>query len=222
MCPLLINVMRASWHIYVSFSCILAHGVFLTPHIEHKVKEDAAMQLSAHSICIMTASLIARFMGPTWDPSGADWTQVGPMLAPWILLSGMTWKRFPIYWHFVRGSPVVSHHMGPVMRSNKLSVCGILICHDGHVTIYRERHFCFMHWVISFDTSFLSITKAKYCWCVVYACRGLFCVQSKQYPGICLPALCQRLLQGWRRTRRRGYTGFLLWFHPFQMNMFHL
>ena len=35
-------------------------------------------------------SLIARFMGPTWGPSEADRTQVGPMLAPWILLSGMT------------------------------------------------------------------------------------------------------------------------------------
>ena len=34
-------------------------------------------------------SLIARFMGPTWGPSGADRTQVGPMLAPWILLSGI-------------------------------------------------------------------------------------------------------------------------------------
>ena len=30
----------------------------------------------------------ARFMGPTWGPSGADRTQVGPMLAPWTLLSG--------------------------------------------------------------------------------------------------------------------------------------
>ena len=35
------------------------------------------------------ASLIARFMGPTWGPSGADRTQVGPMLAPWTLLSGL-------------------------------------------------------------------------------------------------------------------------------------
>ena len=26
-------------------------------------------------------------MGPTWGPSGADRTQVGPMLAPWTLLS---------------------------------------------------------------------------------------------------------------------------------------
>ena len=32
--------------------------------------------------------LIARFMGPTWGPSAADRTQVGPMLAPWTLLSG--------------------------------------------------------------------------------------------------------------------------------------
>ena len=28
------------------------------------------------------SSLIARFMGPTWGPSGAGRTQVGPMLAP--------------------------------------------------------------------------------------------------------------------------------------------
>ena len=27
-------------------------------------------------------------MGPAWGPSGADRTQVGPMLAPWTLLSG--------------------------------------------------------------------------------------------------------------------------------------
>ena len=33
-------------------------------------------------------ALIARFMGPTWGPSGAETTQVGPMLVPWSLLSG--------------------------------------------------------------------------------------------------------------------------------------
>ena len=33
-------------------------------------------------------TLIARFMRSTWGPSGADRTQVGPMLAPWDLLSG--------------------------------------------------------------------------------------------------------------------------------------
>ena len=34
--------------------------------------------------------LITRFMGPTWGLSGADRTHVGPMLAPWALLSGYT------------------------------------------------------------------------------------------------------------------------------------
>ena len=34
-------------------------------------------------------SLITRLMGPTWGPSGADRTQVGPLLAPWTLLSGI-------------------------------------------------------------------------------------------------------------------------------------
>ena len=43
------------------------------------------------------ASLIARFMGPTWGPSGADRTQVGPMLAPWTSLSGLsTWRNLDI------------------------------------------------------------------------------------------------------------------------------
>ena len=38
---------------------------------------------------IAVTSLIARFMGPTRGPSGADRTQVGPMLAPWTLLSAI-------------------------------------------------------------------------------------------------------------------------------------
>ena len=33
-------------------------------------------------------TLIARFVGPTWGPSGADRTQVVPMLAPGTLLYG--------------------------------------------------------------------------------------------------------------------------------------
>ena len=37
---------------------------------------------------ITKTTLIARFMEPSWSPSGADRTQVGPMLAPWTLLSG--------------------------------------------------------------------------------------------------------------------------------------
>ena len=39
---------------------------------------------------LQSTPMIARFMGPTWGPSGADRTQVGPMLAPWTLLSSRT------------------------------------------------------------------------------------------------------------------------------------
>ena len=35
----------------------------------------------------ITISLITKFMGPTRGPYGADRTQMGPMLAPWTLLS---------------------------------------------------------------------------------------------------------------------------------------
>ena len=38
-------------------------------------------------------SLIARFTGPTWGPSGADRTQMGPILVPWTLLCGL------VFWH---------------------------------------------------------------------------------------------------------------------------
>ena len=42
-------------------------------------------------------TLIARFMGPTCGPSGADRTQVGPMLAPWTLLSEYARRRVTRY-----------------------------------------------------------------------------------------------------------------------------
>ena len=40
---------------------------------------------------------IARYMGPTWGPSGADRTQAGPMLAPWTLLSGMLYQFYACF-----------------------------------------------------------------------------------------------------------------------------
>ena len=38
-------------------------------------------------------SQIAKFMGPTWGPPGSCRPQMGPMLAPWTLLSGI-WMYF--------------------------------------------------------------------------------------------------------------------------------
>ena len=52
--------------------------------------------------CNGFATQLARFMGPTWGPSRADRTQVGPMLAPWTLLSGYKKKQNGIKLHIIR------------------------------------------------------------------------------------------------------------------------
>ena len=53
--------------------------------------------------------LIARFLGPTWGPPGADRTQVGPILAPWISLSG-TWRVQVLRISRIRGYGFVLFH----------------------------------------------------------------------------------------------------------------
>ena len=61
---------------------------------------DSTLEQLSHGFsdgcCILLAewdiympSQIVRIMGPIWVPPGADRTQVGPMLAPWTLLSGL-------------------------------------------------------------------------------------------------------------------------------------
>ena len=60
-------------------------------HDEQSMTKGSSHGSSLLWITLLVAmSLIARFMGPTWGPSGANRTQVGPMLAPWTWLSGVT------------------------------------------------------------------------------------------------------------------------------------
>ena len=47
--------------------------------------------LMAHVLTMITQ--IAKFMRPTWDPSGSCRPQAGPTLAPWTLLS---WKLYSV------------------------------------------------------------------------------------------------------------------------------
>ena len=55
-------------------------------------------------------SQIAKFMGPTWGPPGSCRPQMGPMLAPWTLLPGMSkWHIFAVLYrhvHYRRQTPI--------------------------------------------------------------------------------------------------------------------
>ena len=57
-------------------------------HAAYHNSDPVVKELYKYVIQLVT-SLITRFMVPTWGPSGADRTQVCPMLVPWTLLSGM-------------------------------------------------------------------------------------------------------------------------------------
>ena len=53
-------------------------------------------------------ALIARFMGPTWGPSGGDRAQVGPMLAP---MNFAIW----VFLELIKLSRMISINMGVIM-----------------------------------------------------------------------------------------------------------
>ena len=86
-------------------------------------------------------TLIASFMGPTWGPPGADRTQVGPMWAPWKLLSGrhaQNWNDQPV----IRGWTTVS-------TVNKICVVdGICSAKDEFLLkfIYHTKLVTFIGW----------------------------------------------------------------------------
>ena len=64
---------------------------FSKPSISNRLmfREDCLKMVSLAQVC-QVATLIARFMGPTWGPSGTERTQVGPMLAPCYLRNYLT------------------------------------------------------------------------------------------------------------------------------------
>ena len=66
-------------------------------------------------------TLIARFMEPTWGPSGTDRTQVGPMLAPWTLLSGYVfftrhcmWCTWIYHHYFISRQTIIDAHQDTI------------------------------------------------------------------------------------------------------------
>ena len=62
-------------------------GKWLTPRSPLHIVFSNTRVSNLGQTSLLFFSLKARFMGTTWMPSGADRTQLGPMLAPWTVLS---------------------------------------------------------------------------------------------------------------------------------------
>ena len=91
-------------------------------------------------------SPIARFMGTTWGPSGADRTQVGPMLTPWTVLSGLTFQN---HW------PASGTDIRQFVVECYISICMYSIFHflKLYLSIERcwwpaENSFKYFHWPV--------------------------------------------------------------------------
>ena len=82
----------------------------------NKFKIGLSLTLQLIFVTYRRHSQIASFMGPTWGPPGSCRPQMGPMLAPWTLLSGLfaSWYRARILWlpvsssnqHLLVGKPI--------------------------------------------------------------------------------------------------------------------
>ena len=121
---------RTFWLIYTREQhCVYSIFVFVE-------LMEAWMALVA-SRSFLKNTLITRSMGPTWGPSGADRTQVGPMLAPWILLSG--------YW------------------PGTFSFRGKNVCARLYQNILFQIHLMMTFWVQHSDVNFAVIQKRLNC-----------------------------------------------------------
>ena len=85
--------------VMICVSVVLAPFQNITWGVHDMETISTFLALCERTIGHKLISLLARFMGPTWGPSGADMTQVGPMLVPWTLLSGTPHKG-PVMWRF--------------------------------------------------------------------------------------------------------------------------
>ena len=90
------------------------------------------------------AAPIARSMGPTWDPSGADITQTGPMLVPWILLFGR-WNncdcRDTYLAHLLHA--YLHHHFVPITYDQCMSISFVTIGTRANDAIASKYHYIY-------------------------------------------------------------------------------
>ena len=100
-----------SWiYVYDALSAWHPKGVYIDGLVQDCGMSSALAAVTHIVLALSQQSLIARFMGPTWGPSGADRTQVGPMLAPWTLLSRMLFPSWlTLIWFVVKNISWLFH-----------------------------------------------------------------------------------------------------------------
>ena len=121
-------------------------------------------------ISISLESLIARFMSPTWGPSGADRTQVGPMLAPWTLLSGII--MVPI-----RRWPNLDALRLTLMTLNKLLRNLNEILRDNfqaHFNNQLKDDWAIINHAQWSCGGYIDLTRPSVCWSISYAVSALW------------------------------------------------
>ena len=82
---------------------LLMHRIYCSFALSHR--------LTCRELRSSKPTLIARFMGPTWGPPGADRTQVGLMLAPWSLLSGQWLTKSVVLCYMPTNDLIVNFQM---------------------------------------------------------------------------------------------------------------
>ena len=97
------------------FSATWMISTILINHIDCAIVIKQGLGSAVHFLCYW--SLIARFMGRTWSPSGADRTLVGPMLAPWTMWGVCLLKEITFYGGLWRQ---INHIFAQITRRNHL------------------------------------------------------------------------------------------------------
>ena len=103
-------------------------NIHISSHVSSLIKGNLNKDSGRSVLHLLWLSLIARFLGPTWGPSGAGRTQVGHMLASSTLLSVDMWgfKHIDVdIWIFYRLISFVGIWCIGMIKENLIK-CGFL------------------------------------------------------------------------------------------------
>ena len=101
------KVWDAGWEWITNFS------LQFTGHVMTSIPGIKLIHISKEGPCAFSSSgytqtsQITKFIGPTWGSPGSCRPQMGPMLSPWTLLSGMSFAGWHHHRDCVEATPVV-------------------------------------------------------------------------------------------------------------------